>query len=142
MDKRTELIESFGIFQLTTDEFRKQDVPYIPNWNYELLADFILAREAAKDAKIEKLKALRFETLACKCGESAILSGPGEKCYGCIKADLEQANKRIAYAVEALKATQDDRPLGEWARMVDADYRDFAIDKAIKILEGANDAKY
>jgi hypothetical protein len=41
--ERERLINSFSRLQLTTTELRSEDVPYIPNWNYELLADLILA---------------------------------------------------------------------------------------------------
>jgi hypothetical protein len=45
MSKREELLNDIEHLQLTTDQLDKKDVPFIPHWNYELLADFILQRE-------------------------------------------------------------------------------------------------
>jgi len=53
MTKRDELIKKIEVFQLTTDVVKKEDQPFIPNWNYELLADFIIDRERAM---LERIK--------------------------------------------------------------------------------------
>jgi len=43
MSERERIKRSIEHLQLTTDEIRACDMPFIPNWNYDLLVDVILA---------------------------------------------------------------------------------------------------